>query len=72
LKEYFGIDIQIKVVDFEFEIPSVQLDLFILSQIFFYKFSKENLKITFQIQLQVKYYHILNKIFLNGFEMRFS
>jgi len=46
LREYLGIDIQMKVVDFEFLIPFVLLDLPMLSLIFFYEFWKGNFKIS--------------------------
>jgi len=43
-EEYFGSNIQIEVVDFEFHIPSVRLDSPMLPSILFYKFWKENSK----------------------------
>ena len=45
VEEYFGIDIQINVEDFEFQIPSVWLDSPMPSPIFYDKKFKLKLKI---------------------------
>ena len=45
LEEYFGIDVQTKVLDFEFEIPFLRFDSLILSPIINYKIWKLKLRI---------------------------